>query len=226
MEKILVVEDDSGISDFVKAELDHEGFETTVAADGRVALEVFESFNPDLILLDVMLPGLSGLEVLRRIRKTSAVPVIMVTARGETYDRVNGLDAGADDYLPKPFEIEELLARMRAVLRRSAKVAAEAKSFKIRDLELNCDSMKVTLKGEVIELSKTEYLMLKLLMEKKNQVLSRDQMIDDVWGEDHFIDVNTIDVYVGYLRSKIDQVAGETYIKTVRGTGYMMIDEE
>ena len=226
MEKILIVEDDSGISDFVKAELDHEGFETTVAADGRVALEVFESFNPDLILLDVMLPGLSGLEVLRRIRKTSAVPVIMVTARGETYDRVNGLDAGADDYLPKPFEIEELLARMRAVLRRSAKVAAEAKSFKIRDLELNCDSMKVTLKGEAIELSKTEYLMLKLLMEKKNQVLSRDQMIDDVWGEDHFIDVNTIDVYVGYLRSKIDQVAGETYIKTVRGTGYMMIDEE
>lgn len=226
MEKILIVEDDSGISDFVKAELDHEGFETTVAADGRVALEVFESFNPDLILLDVMLPGLSGLEVLRRIRKTSAVPVIMVTARGETYDRVNGLDAGADDYLPKPFEIEELLARMRAVLRRSAKVATEAKSFKIRDLELNCDSMKVTLKGEVIELSKTEYLMLKLLMEKKNQVLSRDQMIDDVWGEDHFIDVNTIDVYVGYLRSKIDQVAGETYIKTVRGTGYMMIDEE
>ena len=226
MEKILIVEDDSGISDFVKAELDHEGFETTLAADGRVALEVFESFNPDLILLDVMLPGLSGLEVLRRIRKTSAVPVIMVTARGETYDRVNGLDAGADDYLPKPFEIEELLARMRAVLRRSAKVAAEAKSFKIRDLELNCDSMKVTLKGEVIELSKTEYLMLKLLMEKKNQVLSRDQMIDDVWGEDHFIDVNTIDVYVGYLRSKIDQVAGETYIKTVRGTGYMMIDEE
>ena len=226
MEKIFIVEDDSGISDFVKAELDHEGFETTVAADGRVALEVFESFNPDLILLDVMLPGLSGLEVLRRIRKTSAVPVIMVTARGETYDRVNGLDAGADDYLPKPFEIEELLARMRAVLRRSAKVAAEAKSFKIRDLELNCDSMKVTLKGEVIELSKTEYLMLKLLMEKKNQVLSRDQMIDDVWGEDHFIDVNTIDVYVGYLRSKIDQVAGETYIKTVRGTGYMMIDEE
>ena len=105
-------------------------------------------------------------------------------------------------------------------------VAAEAKSFKIRDLELNCDSMKVTLKGEVIELSKTEYLMLKLLMEKKNQVLSRDQMIDDVWGEYHFIDVNTIDVYVGYLRSKIDQVAGETYIKTVRGTGYMMIDEE
>lgn len=226
MEKILIVEDDSGISDFVKAELDHEGFETTVAADGRDALEVFESFNPDLILLDVMLPGLSGLEVLRRIRKTSAVPVIMVTARGETYDRVNGLDAGADDYLPKPFEIEELLARMRAVLRRSAKVAAEAKSFKIRDLELNCDSMKVTLKGEVIELSKTEYLMLKLLMEKKNQVLSRDQMIDDVWGEDHFIDVNTIDVYVGYLRSKIDQVSGETYIKTVRGTGYMMIDEE
>ncbi len=226
MEKVLIVEDDEGISDFVKAELEHEGFETKVAEDGRKALELFESFNPDLILLDVMLPQLSGLEVLRRIRKTSSVPVIMVTARGETYDRVNGLDAGADDYLPKPFEIEELLARMRAVIRRSSKIGSEAKSYKIRDLELNCDNMKVTLKGEVIELSKTEYLMLKLLMERKNQVLSRDAMIDEVWGQDHFIDINTIDVYVGYLRNKIDNVAGEVYIKTVRGSGYMMIDDE
>jgi two-component system response regulator ArlR len=226
MEKVLIVEDDEGISDFVKAELEHEGFETKVAEDGRKALELFESFNPDLILLDVMLPQLSGLEVLRRIRKTSSVPVIMVTARGETYDRVNGLDAGADDYLPKPFEIEELLARMRAVIRRSSKIVSEAKSYKIRDLELNCDNMKVTLKGEVIELSKTEYLMLKLLMERKNQVLSRDAMIDEVWGQDHFIDINTIDVYVGYLRNKIDNVAGEVYIKTVRGSGYMMIDDE
>lgn len=226
MEKILIVEDDDGISEFVKLELEHEGFETCVAKDGREALNDFESFSPDLILLDVMLPKLSGLEVLRRIRKSSKVPVIMVTARGETYDRVNGLDAGADDYLPKPFEIEELLARMRAVLRRTNATSQEAKIYKVRKIELNTESMKVTVNGNVVDLSKTEFLMLKLFMEKKNQVLSRDQIIDEIWGKDHFIDINTVDVYIGYLRSKIDQVLGETYIKTVRGSGYMMIDEE
>lgn len=224
MEKILIVEDDAGISDFVKLELDHEGFETCVAATGREALEKFESFAPDLILLDVMLPELSGLEVLRRIRKNSAVPVIMVTARGETYDRVNGLDAGADDYLPKPFEIEELLARMRAVLRRVNASAGTPSVLKNRDLIMSIESMKVTLKGDELMLSKTEFMMLKLFLEKMNQVLTRDQIIDAVWGEGHYIDENTIDVYVGYLRSKIDQTAGEDYIKTVRGMGYKMID--
>lgn len=224
MEKILIVEDDAGISDFVKLELDHEGFETCVAATGREALEKFESFEPDLILLDVMLPELSGLEVLRRIRKNSAVPVIMVTARGETYDRVNGLDAGADDYLPKPFEIEELLARMRAVLRRVNASSGTPSVLKNRDLIMSIESMKVTLKGDELTLSKTEFMMLKLFLEKMNQVLTRDQIIDAVWGEGHFIDENTIDVYVGYLRSKIDQAAGENYIKTVRGMGYKMID--
>lgn len=224
MEKILIVEDDAGISEFVKLELDHEGFETCVAATGREALEKFEAFNPDMILLDVMLPELSGLEVLRRIRKTSQVPVIMVTARGETYDRVNGLDAGADDYLPKPFEIEELLARMRAVLRRVNAAPGNSPQLKNRDLVMSIESMNVTLKGETLTLSKTEFMMLKLFLEKMNQVLTRDQIIDAVWGEGHFIDENTIDVYVGYLRSKIDQVAKEDYIKTVRGMGYKMID--
>ena len=146
MEKILIVEDDPGISDFVKLELEHEGFETALAQTGREALDKFESFAPDLILLDVMLPELSGLEVLRRIRKNSSVPVIMVTARGETYDRVNGLDAGADDYLPKPFEIEELLARMRAVLRRASAAGGGAGTKLVnRDLEMIPESMKVTL---------------------------------------------------------------------------------
>ena len=225
MEKILIVEDDPGISDFVKLELEHEGFETALAQTGREALDKFESFAPDLILLDVMLPELSGLEVLRRIRKTSSVPVIMVTARGETYDRVNGLDAGADDYLPKPFEIEELLARMRAVLRR-ASVAGGGAGTKLvnRDLEMIPESMKVTLDGELLTLSKTEFLMLKLFLEKQNQVISRDTFIDAIWGKDYCIDENTIDVYVGYLRSKIDNVAKEEYIKTVRGSGYMMIN--
>lgn len=225
MEKVLIVEDDAGISDFVNLELQHEGFETQIAATGREALSKFESFNPDLILLDVMLPELSGLEVLRRIRKTSNVPVILVTARGETYDRVNGLDAGADDYLPKPFEIEELLARMRAVLRRASPSANGIPvHLKNRDLEMIPESMKVLLKGQELNLSKTEFMMLKLFLEKMNQVLTRDQIIDAIWGKDHFLDENTVDVYVGYLRTKIDQAVNETYIKTIRGTGYMMID--
>jgi len=226
-EKILIVEDDPGISDFVDLELKHEGFETAVAATGREALEKFESFEPDLILLDVMLPELSGLEVLRRIRKTSTTPVIMVTARGETYDRVNGLDAGADDYIPKPFEIEELLARMRAVLRRAASNTPSGPTvLKNRDLEMIPESMKVTLKGENLILSKTEFMMLKLFLEKMNTVLTRDQIIDYIWGKDHFLDENTVDVYVGYLRTKIDQAIKTTYIKTVRGMGYMMIDTD
>ena len=225
MEKILIVEDDPGISDFVKLELEHEGFETALAQTGREALDKFESFAPDLILLDVMLPELSGLEVLRRIRKNSSVPVIMVTARGETYDRVNGLDAGADDYLPKPFEIEELLARMRAVLRRASAAGGGAGTKLVnRDLEMIPESMKVTLDGELLTLSKTEFLMLKLFLEKQNQVISRDAFIDAIWGKDYCIDENTIDVYVGYLRSKIDQPSKLEFIKTVRGMGYMMVN--
>lgn len=223
MEKILIVEDDAGIADFVNAELLHEGYSTVLAGDGRTALEVFEKEHPDLILLDVMLPELSGLEVLRRIRKESNVPVIVVTARGETYDRVNGLNAGADDYIPKPFEIEELLARMSAVLRRTASSSKQAVILTNRKLCLNQDNMKVTLSGNELTLSKTEYMMLKHFLENPDKVMSRSQIIDAIWGEGHFIDENTIDVYVGYLRSKIDQASGEEYIKTVRGSGYMMI---
>lgn len=223
MEKVLIVEDDEGISDFVNLELQHEGYSTAIAETGRKALEQFESFNPDLILLDIMLPELSGLEVLRRIRKNSDVPVILLTARGETFDKVNGLNAGADDYLAKPFEIEELLARMSAVLRRVQK-SVTAVHIKNRELELYPQSMSASFAGETLTLSKTEFLMLKFFMENLNTVLSRDSIISAVWGKDHYIDENNVDVYVGYLRSKIDQAAGETYIKTVRGAGYMMTD--
>lgn len=222
MEKILIVEDDLGISDFVNSELLHEGYETILAGNGREALELFEKEKPDLILLDVMIPELSGLEVLRRIRKTSDVPVIIVTARGETYDKVNGLNSGADDYLSKPFEIEELLARMNAILRRIHSINKNPSILKNRDLELTAENMKVSLSGEQLNLSKTEFLLLKLFMENQEKVLSRAQIIDCVWGEEHFIDENTVDVYVGYLRSKIDQKAGIEYIKTMRGAGYMM----
>ncbi len=223
MAKVLIVEDDEGISDFVNLELKHEGYETAVADTGRKALELFEQQNPDLILLDIMLPELSGLEVLRRIRKTSDVSVILLTARGETYDKVNGLNAGADDYLPKPFEIEELLARMSAVLRRSGKKTSDVQLLKNRAVEMQPLAMKVTVNGAELTLSKTEFLMLKNFLEHKGEALSRDQIISAVWGKDHFIDENNVDVYVGYLRGKIDQVLKEEYIKTMRGVGYMMV---
>ena len=222
MEKVLVVEDDAGVSDFLQTELCHDGFEVTLAADGRAALSAFESFSPDIILLDIMLPELSGLEVLRRIRKTSQVPVILLTARSETYDKVNGLDAGADDYLAKPFVIEELLARMRAVMRRIEKKSAP---LKFKNLLLNTDGMEAVLNGTEVELSRTEFFILKTLIEHRNVVMSRQQLITAVWGEDHYIDENVIDVYVRYIRAKIDEKAGEEYITTVRGSGYVMKDQ-
>ena len=219
--RVLIVEDDSGIADFLQLELEHEGFDVLHAEDGRKALELFENGAPDIILLDIMLPKLNGLEVLRRIRKTSRVPVIMLTARGDTLDKVSGLDSGADDYLAKPFEIEELLARMRAVMRRNE---ANDEPLKLRGIELNRDSMEVKINKERIALSKTEYLLLKTFIENKNVVLSRDKIINAVWGENHYIDENSVDVYVRYLRSKIDDKTGEEYISTVRGAGYVMRD--
>lgn len=220
MDKILIVEDDDGIAEFEFLELKHEGFEVKRANNGRDALDFFESFKPDLILLDVMLPELSGLEVLRRIRKFSNVPVIMVSARGETYDKVNGLDAGADDYIAKPFEIEELLARLRAILRRRDNI--KEKKYCYANLVLNTESMEVTNNGKIIDLSKTEYLLLKCFLSNIDVVLSRDSIIDNVWGEGHSIDVNAVDVYVRYLRAKI----GEGIISTVRGSGYVIRSEQ
>lgn len=222
MEKILIVEDDETVLNFEELELKHEGYDCVIAKDGRQALEVFEKESPDLILLDIMLPELNGIEVLRRIRKTSSVPVILVTAKGETYDKVNGLNTGADDYISKPFVIEELLARISAVLRRF-KASSNEVILKNRDLELNTQSMSVTIQQNSINLSKLEFLMLKYFMENVNVALSRNQIIDKVWGKDYFIEENTVDVYVNYLRSKIDQHLKSEYIRTIRGIGYMMV---
>ena len=218
--KVLIVDDDDGIIDFVRPELKHEGFETDVAKTGREALEKIESEKPDIVLLDVMLPEINGLEVLRRIRQIGDLPVILVTARGETLDKINGLNSGADDYISKPFDIEELLARINAVLRRVSR-PAQSNRLSTRDVSLDVKGMTVTVKGNVLSLSKTEFQMLRFFMENAGRVLSRDMIIDSVWGKDHFIDVNTVDVYVGYLRGKIDQPCGEEYIKTVRGAGYV-----
>ncbi len=220
--KILIVEDDAGISDFVISELEHEGYTTSLAVNGREALVKFESEKPDLILLDIMLPELNGLEVLRRIRAVSTVPVILETARGETIDKINGLNLGADDYIPKPFEIEELLARINALFRRVNYSTPQTRASSVKDLTLNLDRMSFTIKDAEVQLSKTEFLLLKLLIENQSKVFSRQQIIDEIWGKNHFIDENTVDVYVGYLRSKISEHTKDEYIRTVRGAGYMM----
>ena len=220
--KILIVEDDKGISDFVIPELQHEGYETCLAETGRQALEKFESEKPDLILLDIMLPELNGLEVLRRIRAESTVPVILETARGETIDKINGLNLGADDYIPKPFEIEELLARINALFRRVNYAKEKETPVSIKNLTLNIDRMSFTIDSNEVQLSKTEFLFLKLLIENQGKVFSRQQIIDEIWGVGHYIDENTVDVYVGYLRSKISEYTKDEYIRTVRGAGYMM----
>ena len=220
--KILIVEDDKGISDFVIPELQHEGYETCLAETGRQALEKFESEKPDLILLDIMLPELNGLEVLRRIRAESTVPVILETARGETIDKINGLNLGADDYIPKPFEIEELLARINALFRRGNYAKEKEVPTSIKNLTLNIDRMSFTINSNEVQLSKTEFLFLKLLIENQGKVFSSQQIIDEIWGVGHYIDENTVDVYVGYLRSKISEYTKDEYIRTVRGAGYMM----
>ena len=228
--KILIVEDDKGISDFIVPELEHEGYTTCLAETGRKALDMFESEKPDLILLDIMLPELNGLEVLRRIRAVSTIPIILETARGETIDKINGLNLGADDYIPKPFEIEELLARINALFRRVNFTKPHESVISYRGLTINVDRMSFSMKSgnsaEGIEtevpLSKTEFMLLKLLVENQGKVLSRSNIIDEIWGKDHFIDENTIDVYVGYLRQKISEFSKDEYIKTVRGAGYMM----
>ena len=226
--KILIVEDDAGISDFIIPELEHEGFTTVLAVNGREALDKFESEKPDLILLDIMLPELNGLEVLKRIRAVSTVPVILETARSETADKINGLNLGADDYIPKPFEIEELLARINALFRRVSYSNQKEPVTSIKNLTLHMDRMSFSIKkddgeGETeVQLSKTEFLFLKLFMENQGKVYSRQQIIDEVWGKNHFIDENTVDVYIGYLRSKISEHTKDVYIKTVRGAGYMM----
>ena len=228
MAKILVVEDDSGISEFISLELKHEGFEVVIAETGRKGLAMAESEKPDLILLDIMLPEMNGLEVLRRLRKTSSVPVIIETARGESVDRINGLNEGADDYICKPFEIEELLARINALLRRvgyyknAAGPSAESIVLKCGDLELSPQSMGLKVCGTEMNLSKTEFFMIKHFMENSGKVLSRSDLIDAIWGKNYYIDENTIDVYVGYLRSKFASITKQEFIKTVRGVGYVL----
>lgn len=220
--KILIVEDEEKLARFTELELMHEGYETAKAFDGRTGLEMAESGEYDLILLDIMLPGLNGIEVLRRIRKNSDVPVILLTARDSVMDKVSGLDTGADDYITKPFDIEELLARIRAALRKRTPSAEVSSLLTSGLLTLDTASHIVKYDGKTIELTNREFGLLKKLLENKSVVLSRETLLDDVWGFDYVGETNVVDVYIRYIRSKIDDVFGVKIIQTVRGVGYVI----
>lgn len=227
-DKILIVEDDAKIARFVELELKHEGYEVDVARDGREGLGMAEAFKYQAILLDLMLPRLSGIEVCRRIRQTDeATPIIMLTAKDDISDKVTGLDIGADDYVTKPFAIEELLARIRVVLKRNARMVQKISGkVKIGHIEIDDDAHTVACAEDEIELTAREYDLLLYLVENKNRAVSREKILNDVWGFDYLGETNVVDVYISYLRSKVDQPYGKKLIKTVRSVGYIIKDDE
>jgi len=218
--EILIIEDDRAIVRILELELKYEGYSFDSAYDGKEGLEKFQSCNYGLVLLDLMLPEISGMEVCRKIRKTSSVSIIILTARRDITDKVIGLDQGADDYITKPFEMEELLARVRAGLRRSQARIAESKILKIADLTINLLTRKVEKQGDPIDLTQTEYDLLLYLIHNKGLVLTRDQIIEQVWGYDFVGDTNILDVYIRYLRNKIDYPYDTKLLQTIRGVGY------
>lgn len=224
MPSILIVEDEIKIARFIELELSHEGYTTAKAGDGITALEMLETGGYELVILDIMLPGINGLEVLRRVRRTSSVPVILLTARDAVMDKVAGLDAGADDYMTKPFAIEELLARIRRILRQTTAQTVSGAELSAGGLVLNTDSYTVSFNGQMISLTNREFTLLKTLLKNKNIVLSRQTLLNQVWGYDYFGETNVVDVYVRYLRQKIDDVFDVNLIQTVRGVGYVIKD--
>ena len=226
MSRILIIEDEDNLSNFVSLELQHEGYETKVCENGREGLDTALNEDWDAILLDLMLPELNGLEVCRRLRQSKSTPIIMMTARDSVIDRVSGLDHGADDYVVKPFAIEELLARLRAVLRRvdfeNDNGTTKQTTVTYRDLTIEKENRVVRRGDEIIELTKREYELLLTLLENINVVLARDVLLKKVWGYESQIETNVVDVYIRYLRNKIDRPGEDSYIQTVRGTGYVM----
>lgn len=221
-EKVLIIEDEVKIARFVELELNYEGYLVDQVYDGRQGLEKAVNGDYDLILLDVMLPSLNGMEVLRRFRQGSDTPVIMLTAKDEITDKVMGLDIGADDYLTKPFAIEELLARIRTVLKRKGPTRVTGNQLQLQGLVIETDKHAVTYRDEPIDLTKKEYDLLKYLVENRNVALTREQILAAVWGFDYYGDTNVVDVYIRYLRSKIDEKYQIKLIHTVRGVGYIL----
>ncbi|MCD8919484.1 response regulator transcription factor [Staphylococcus gallinarum] len=218
MTKILIVEDEQNLARFIELELEHENYTVDIENDGKLGLEKGLTNNYDLILLDLMLPNINGLEICRQIRQSQTTPIIIITAKSDTYDKVAGLDYGADDYIVKPFDIEELLARIRAMLRRQPK----KNIIDIKGLIIDKDAFKVTVDGMPLDLTKTEYDLLYLLAKNKNHVMQREQIITDVWGYDSEVETNVVDVYIRYLRNKLKPFGKDKYIETVRGVGYVI----
>jgi two-component system response regulator ArlR len=221
--RVLVIEDERQIARFIELELTHEGYQVELETDGRESLEKVEHTHYDLIILDIMLPGLNGIEVCRRVRQFSAIPIIMLTARDDVASKVMGLDVGADDYLTKPFAIEELLARIRVIVRR--KNNQTLPKIAVADLSLDLASYQVFRAGKTVDLTKKEFELLHYLVKNQGVVLSREQIMEQVWGYDYLGDTNNVDVYIKYLRKKIDDPYENKLIHTVRGFGYVIKDE-
>lgn len=225
VERILIVEDEKSIARVLELELKFEGYETGVAHTGSEGLIQFREQDWDLVLLDLMLPEIHGLDVLKRIRSSdAAIPVILLTAKNDVKDKVAGLDLGANDYVTKPFEIEELLARIRACLR-LVNGNGNSALHRFQELEMNESTRDVTRNGRAIELTPREFDLLLYLIKNPQQVLSREQVLNAVWGYDYYGDTNVIDVYIRYLRKKVDAGESSTYIQTVRGVGYVLKEQ-
>jgi two-component system response regulator MprA len=218
--RILVVDDDPEIVSFLKRGLTYEGYTVDTAGDGTEALAKARESEPDLVVLDIMMPGIDGLEVSRRLRQASKIPIIMLTAKGTVTDRVRGLDSGADDYLVKPFAFDELLARIRALLRRSQPTEGEVLRF--MDLSLDTTTREVKRGNDLIQLTAQEFDLLELLLRHPRQVLRRDMIYEKVWGYDYGGESNVIEVYMRYLRSKLEAGGQPRLIHTVRGVGYVL----
>ncbi len=218
--RVLIVEDDADIADVLRRSLRNEGYEVQTSADGVEALDIAAGFVPDLVVLDLGLPRLDGVEVCRRLRADGDVPILMLTARAETEDRVAGLDSGADDYLVKPFERQELLARIRALLRR--RPPRGAASLRVGDLQLNPDTREVRRDSREIELTNREFELLEYLMRNQRLVVSRERLLDEVWGYDPMAATNTIDVFISNLRRKLEAGDEPRLLHTKRGAGYVL----
>ncbi|HIU48924.1 MAG TPA: response regulator transcription factor [Candidatus Avimonoglobus intestinipullorum] len=219
--KILIVDDDSNIVELIRLYLEKDGFDTVTASNGKQALEKFSSDTPDLIVLDVMMPEMDGWQVCREIRKTSEVPIIMLTAKGETFDKVLGLELGADDYMVKPFETKELVARIKAVLRRfESKEPEPSKEIVYPHLSVNISNYELKIDGELVEIPPKELELLYFLASNPNRVYTREQLLEEVWGFDYFGDSRTVDVHIKRLREKLEHIDANWQLKTVWGVGY------
>ena len=220
MKKILIVEDESSISDFVKLELEYEGYQVSIKEDGREGLKEALENDYDLIILDIMLPSMNGFEICRRLKREKNTPVIMLSAKDSVTDKVNGLQIGADDYIPKPFAIEELLARINAIFRRVDSLDNHIVKFK--DLVINRNSRTVSRNDKEINLTNKEYELLMILIDNKDKVVTRDELLEKIWGYEYEPETNFTYVYVRYLRSKLNNENKEEYIQTIRSVGYIM----